>query len=222
MTVQTSENRRRVVVACDFDGTITQEDLGLATMGRFATGDWWAIETAWRDGEISSMECLQRQFAMVEASEEELHAFYQSVPIDEAFVPFVQACRAAGVDVAVLSDGLDFYIEIVLRRVGLADLPYVANHLRFENGEMVIEFPHQAADCSKCGNCKRDHARRLAGEYDVVAFVGDGHSDRCVAGHADPVFAKSHLREYCQSERIPFTPFETFADLLSVPRQWAD
>lgn len=222
MTIQTSEKRHRAVVACDFDGTITQQDLGLATMEHFAKGDWWAIETAWRDGEISSMECLQRQFAMVEASERELAAFYESVPIDEAFVPFVQGCRDGGVDVAILSDGLDFYITIVLRRIGLTEIPHFANHLRFENGQMVIEFPHQATDCSKCGNCKRDHARRLAGEYDVVAFVGDGHSDRCVVEHASPIFAKSHLRDHCLSERIPFTPFKTFADLLSVPRQLSD
>lgn len=206
------------VVACDFDGTITQQDLGLATMERFADGDWWAIETRWRRGEISSMECLQEQFGMVSAAEPELRAFYEEVPVDPAFPAFAEACCDAGVGLVVLSDGLDFYIKIVLARLGLGGVPYFANRLVFDRGRLVIEFPHRAADCDMCGNCKRDHVRRLGREYHTVAFVGDGHSDRCVVRHASRVFAKSHLREYCLRERVPFTPFESFADLLWVPK----
>ena len=205
------------MVACDFDGTITLEDLGVATMERFAKGDWWAIETAWREGKISSIECLQRQFAMVDAPIEQLEAFYRTAAADTTFPPFVRECEARGVDVVVLSDGLDFYIDIVLAGLGLSHLPRLANHVNLDRGGFEIEFPHRAPDCERCGNCKRDHVRRLAGTHDVVAFVGDGHSDRCVVRHARPIFAKAALRDYCLREQIPFTPFDRFADLMGVP-----
>ena len=208
---------RGAVVACDFDGTITRQDLGLATMEQFADGDWWAVETRWREGEISSMECLRRQFDMVKAAPEELRAFYEQVPVDPAFPAFAEACRGSGVGLVILSDGLDFYIDIVLERMGLGHVPYFANHLVFDGARIVIEFPHRAADCSMCGNCKRDHVKRLRRQYDTVAFIGDGHSDRCVVRHASPIFAKSHLSEYCLRERVPFTRFESFEDLLWVP-----
>ena len=205
------------VVACDFDGTITCEDLGVATMQRFAHGDWWSLELAWRNREIDTVTCMQRQFAMVEASEAELRTFYQQAPVDEGFVPFVQACRRAGVDVVVLSDGLDLYIHIVLARLGLADLPCHANHAWFEAGRLRLAFPHRSRDDAQCGNCKRSHVDRLAAHYAKVAYVGDGFSDRCVVEHARPVFAKSHLAEYCQAHALAFTAFTSFADLLSVP-----
>jgi 2,3-diketo-5-methylthio-1-phosphopentane phosphatase len=209
--------RNGAIIACDFDGTITTEDLGLATMHRFAVGDWWSLELQWRNREIGSSECLQRQFAMVKASEDELRAFYQQAPVDQDFVHFAAACRKLGLDLVILSDGLDLYIRIVLERLGLADLPCFANQAHFEAGALRLGFPHRAADCSLCGNCKRDHVRRLARHYATIAYIGDGYSDRCVAGHVRPLFAKGHLREHCQEHGIPFTAFDTFRDLLPLP-----
>ncbi len=207
----------RAAVACDFDGTITREDLGVATMERFAEGDWWAIETRWRRGEISSIQCLREQFALVRASEPELRAFYEQVDVDPAFPEFAERCARRGVALTILSDGLDFYIDIVLARLGLSHLPYYANHAEFRGGRLVIEFPHRAADCAQCGNCKRDRVLRLARRFGRVAYVGDGHSDQCVVRHARPIFAKGHLAAYCRREGVAFTEFESFADLLDAP-----
>jgi 2-hydroxy-3-keto-5-methylthiopentenyl-1-phosphate phosphatase len=51
-------------------------------------------------------------------------------------------------------------------------------------------------------------------------LVGDGRSDNCLASRADVVFAKSTLAAYCQKSRIPFHPFNSFADVLAAVRKW--
>ncbi|MBM4083737.1 MAG: HAD-IB family phosphatase [Planctomycetes bacterium] len=212
--------RLKRVFCCDFDGTISREDLGLATMRRFAPPEWWDFEQRWRRREISSVECLQAQFGMVKATERQLVDFYRHAKIDPRFKDFCRACKRRGIRVVVLSDGLDFYIERILRRLGLRDVPYFANHMEFVDGRMVFGFPHRNRSCGMCGNCKRRHVARLRKQYDWVGYVGDGHSDRCVvtAGSqrqrlVDEIYAKDALAEHCAEHGIPFHPFRGFRDL---------
>ena len=180
-------NRKKAIFCCDFDGTITSEDLGVATMKRFAPPEWWDYELRWRQGEISSIECLQRQFGLVDASEDELREFYLAQPVDETFGAFAEACERAGIGILILSDGLDFYIDIILERMGLSHLPYRSNRFEIRDGRQHIEFPHRSDECAMCGNCKR--------------------------AHVDVLYAKDALAEHCRKEGIAFRPFQCFADV---------
>lgn len=48
-----------------------------------------------------------------------------------------------------------------------------------------------------------------------MVFVGDGVSDLAAAREADVLFARRGLRleEYCQENKIPHIPFDTFKDI---------
>lgn len=52
-------------------------------------------------------------------------------------------------------------------------------------------------------------------EIPLIVFIGDGVSDLAAAREADVLFARRGLRleKYCLEHGIPYTPFDTFADV---------
>lgn len=53
------------------------------------------------------------------------------------------------------------------------------------------------------------------GTIPLIVFIGDGVSDLPAARQADVLFARRGLRleEYCVENKIPYIPFDTFADI---------
>jgi len=203
-------------ILCDFDGTISVEDITDALLVRFARPGWEDIEQAWKRGEIGSRECMARQIALLDASRDELDAHLDDMAIDRAFPVFAAAVREAGVPLTVLSDGLDYSIRRILANHGIKDLPVVANRLVAE-GERGwrLEFPYSSPDC-RSGNCKCASAGSAHADRRRVLVIGDGASDFCVSGEADLVFAKHRLIEHCRAAGIPYVPITSFADALDL------
>lgn len=203
-------------ILCDFDGTISVEDITDSLLERFGRTGWQALEQAWKRGEIGSRECMAEQVRLLDASGAELDAHLDAMPIDRAFPAFVAATREAGVPMTVLSDGLDHAIRRVLGQHGLGDLPIIANRLSpvGERG-WRLDFPYSHASC-RSGNCKCASASGAHAERRRVLVIGDGTSDFCVAGEADLVFAKHRLIEHCRSAGIPYVPITGFADALEL------
>jgi len=207
----------RDAVLCDFDGTVTLEDTGLATMEAFGREGWWEIEFAWRRGEISSMECLSGQFALADVTPEQYRRFIESQPVDPAFPELVRLCEQVGARFVILTDGLDLYIRWILEKLGLTELEVSSNEGRFDGaGRIVCGFPHQHPVCKLHGNCKLAHLFRTRRTSRRIIYVGDGYTDRCPAASADVVFAKDVLRDYCEDAAIPAMPFDTLADVISI------
>jgi len=205
-------------ILCDFDGTVSVEDITDSVLERFGRPGWQAIEQAWRRGEIGSHDCMAQQVALLEASREEMDAHLDNMSIDRAFVHFVAAAREAGMPLAIVSDGLDYAIRRILGNNGLGDLPIIANRLEAVAArEWQLEFPYGNADCRvAAGNCKCSCAGRARTEQRRVLLIGDGASDFCVAGEADLVFAKHRLIEHCRSAGIPYVPITGFADAIDL------
>ncbi|MCX6133978.1 MAG: MtnX-like HAD-IB family phosphatase [Ignavibacteriales bacterium] len=205
-------------VFSDFDGTIALEDVGSQLFRRFAGSKADEIVLHLLDGTISARECLTQECGAVEdAPLGELEQFVNQFSLDPAFEVFVEFCRHRNIPVVVLSDGLDFYVDRLLRKHGLGDLPYFSNHLDLvDHGgvtKLVPSFPHTDAECLTCGNCKRNHLLTLSGDDDIIVYIGDGISDRCPVRFADIVFAKGRLIRYCQEQNISYHEFNTFDDV---------
>lgn len=209
------------VVFCDFDGTITEVDVTDVILTELAHPSWREVELEWVRGAIGSRECLERQMALVVASQRQLNQLIDAVPIDPHFAAFFRALRRRGVPVYVVSDGFDYVIRRVLRRAGLRDrfqngANLFASVLRFEKEKLVTAFPHAAPSCRHgCATCKPGLLRRLGRGRRPAVFIGDGLSDRFAVEKADVVFAKRQLVAYCREKGVACRPFEDFADVLS-------
>ncbi len=210
------ENPHRFKIFVDFDGTITKKDVGenmFLTFGDPQTAR--EIVDRWIAGEINSKETWQQLCETIPSLDlNEFDKFIDKMEIDETFFDFVNYCEENGHDIFILSDGLDYYINRILKRYGLERLPLFSNRAKFEGGKIYPIFPYTDEMCDKCANCKRNHVISNSADYDVTVYIGDGFSDTCPAQYTDFIFAKKSLLKFCERERISYFPFENFNDVM--------
>jgi 2,3-diketo-5-methylthio-1-phosphopentane phosphatase len=149
-------------------------------------------------------------------SEPDVRKFALSQEIDDNFSGFVDLCKCRDFGLAILSDGLDYYIRLILNKFGLGRLSFFSNVLRFRDGKLAPEFPYFDRGCGKCGNCKRFHLKNLRGKDQKVVYIGDGLSDRCAVTEANVVFAKNDLSAFCRREGIRHHRFRDFGDVSEM------
>ena len=206
---------RKIVVLCDFDGTVAEKDVGDLLFRRFGGPRGHDAASSWMRGEISSKECLEIQLASSMCSPEDIQTFARACRLDPYFRDFHDFARRRGIEVVVLSDGLDFYIERMLTRQGCGGVEFYANRLCIEeDGAMHVEFPwYNLRECTECGCCKTHHLYRYRQRGYFIVYVGNGMSDRCPSENADLVFAKGVLLEHCREKRIECIEFRNFRDV---------
>jgi 2-hydroxy-3-keto-5-methylthiopentenyl-1-phosphate phosphatase len=217
--------RRPWAVLCDFDGTAITEDLGDKVSQDFAGYQVWRqAEDAYRAGACSLGELIERIFAPITASRDEIAAFARSrAVLRPGFERLVAACRTAGRPFVLCSAGLDIYIEPVLERLA----PELRTHIQLRTNRatcspqgLTVEFhpvgEAVGAGCGNCGFCKGPVVRELQADGHRVMVFGDGVADRCAADAADFVFARDRLVDYCRHRRIAHLPFETFDDAIAA------
>lgn len=211
---RTRGNRFKMRVLCDFDGTITRQDSTDFVLEALAVPPWRVLQSEWEAGRLSGAECMRGQVALIGGSAAELDAVLDRVQLDPGFVTFADWCEARGLELNIVSDGVDYFIARILARHGLERLPVTANRLAGAPGGWTLEHPPKPADCAaRAGVCKCAAAPRPPTDETVV-FVGDGRSDFCVAGRADVLFAKGVLAAHAQALPKAYLPFDTFHDVL--------
>jgi len=194
-------------VLVDFDGTACLHDVAEHLMDRFGEPSWRDYDVAWANGEITTPDALRAQVAPFTAHIDELIAYaLEHCPVDPTFPGFVQWCRANDVLVTIVSDGLGLYVEPMLAASGIQSVRVITND--WAAGTMA--FPNGNPGCDRCGTCKMLEVQAAT---HPVAFVGEGYSDRYGALYADLVFAKDALVALCNSDGVPFVPYEDFDDV---------
>ena len=205
-----------IVVICDFDGTVTDKEASLAILRRFAPGRWERYEKPWLERKISTHDCLGYQFTMMDASVEEMSRFAAGeISLRNGFKKFVTWCRKKGIGLVISSAGVEFYIRAILKKNGLVDVSYIADRNHWVEGiGHIAEEGLYNADCDWCGNCKLELIKLYRSRGAKVVYVGDGKTDECPCAHADEIFARAGLRDFCAREKIDnCMPFETFDDV---------
>jgi 2-hydroxy-3-keto-5-methylthiopentenyl-1-phosphate phosphatase len=209
-------------VFVDFDGTITQQDIGNAFFRKFVGEEYDGFLREYKEERISARECFWRGVkAIGELKREDAAAFVKSYPIDETFRKFVAYCRSQRIEFHILSDGLDFYIKEILAQNGLEGISVFANALEFvpsarkHSDSLTVTFPYTDAECERCACCKRNIMLTRSGEEDIIVYIGEGYSDRCPVQYADIVFARDALQTYCQEQNISYFLYSTFDDVIA-------
>ena len=205
-------------VFCDFDGTLTIEDVGNRLFGRFAGEAAESIVREYHAGRMNARECLRLECAALRVIRPEaIREFALQFPLDPFAGELVRFCSSKGIALTILSDGLDLYVDPILAKANLGDLPRFVNHGSFvetkEGTTLVPSFPYRDEHCDLCGNCKRNHIVTRSADDDLVVYVGDGISDRCPVRYADVVFAKHNLIQYCQEQNISYFEFRHLGDV---------
>lgn len=208
----------RLRVFCDFDGTVAKKDVGRELFLHFLGPRAEEIGRAYRENRITARECLRSQAELVAGvTREDVGAFVDQFDVDDYFGEFRTFCTLNEIPLVILSDGLDFYVERILRSHGAGDCDFFANHAEFVStdgvGKLEVSFPYTDSECDLCGNCKRNHMLTQTSDDESIVYVGDGISDRCPVRYADIVFAKRDLIRYCQQENISYFEYATFREV---------
>lgn len=208
---------KKIIILTDFDGTITKMDVGTALVENFGPKGWKRYEEKWIQGEIGSRYTLEYFYENMTQTTQQLIDFIDSnIEVDESFYDFYSYCRNNKIDLYIVSDGMNFYIDFILKKNKLDDIPYFSN-LYIDNGSYVkTKFPYFNEQCGMCGNCKSDQLQKFLDKETYIIYIGDGYTDRCVSGKADLVFAKNDLEKYCRNNNIDYIPYNNFSDVLEV------
>ncbi len=200
----------RTSVFIDFDGTITTQDVGVHVLSRTAPDEWRTIDEQFRHGVIDSRECILDEWELVEGDESTLRAIAAEVPLDPGVGPLVDALRAAGAELTVVSDGFGFYVQDAVRSFGLDVL---TNAVDFTTRELLFPNEDRCCPCASCGTCKQAPIKDAHHRGQTTMLIGDGASDRKAALLADVVFAKGTLASWCEAFGVECTPFEMLVDV---------
>ncbi len=209
---------RHAQVWIDFDGTITKQDVLDKLIERYALDDSWKhVEARWQRGEIGSRQCLTEEFALIRIGQSELRNFLDTIAIDRGLLALLKVLGENRVPAAILSDGIDSFIQHILRREGITHLPARSNAIRHEANRLEMHCPHADKNCeSAAAHCKCASATALRLPERKTIYIGDGRSDLCPARKADVVFAKGALASALAAEAKAFCPFETLDEIAAI------
>ena len=97
---------------------------------RFAE-DWEEIDRSYSAGEVGSRAAYRRIAPLFRANRSQVLDFVlRRERLDPFFPEFLSFCRGRKIDLKIVSDGLDVYIEAILRKYGL-DVEFYSNRLVF-------------------------------------------------------------------------------------------
>ena len=208
------------LVQCDFDGTVTEEDVSFEMLDAYASGDWRQILREYQEGRISVGRFNSEAFGMVKADEESLLAVAKGkVKIRPGFRELVDFCRRTSFRFVIVSNGLDFYIKQILRDIGTGDIEVFAAQTLFHPDGISVQYV--GPDGSHLDdNFKDSYVNSFLDQDYRMVYVGNGASDISPARRCHHVFATGNLLDLCQQANLECIPFADFNEIVRVIQRW--
>jgi 2-hydroxy-3-keto-5-methylthiopentenyl-1-phosphate phosphatase len=204
----------KTLIQCDFDGTITEEDVSFFLLDTFAQGDWRALLREYKDKKISVGEFNTRAFAMVKNNKAALlEEVKVKTKVRAGFQELVSYCQKKGFRLVIVSNGLDFYIKSVLKDLGLENIEVHAAQAAFYPEGMKVQYVGPDGKILE-DSFKESYIKSFLELRYRVIYVGNGDSDFPPAKYAYYVFATGDLLAYCRENHLKHKPFDNFFDIV--------
>jgi 2,3-diketo-5-methylthio-1-phosphopentane phosphatase len=222
-TDATSANGRpHPVVLTDFDDTAAAQNVAEMLLNQFGDPDWKDVRQSFRDGQLSLKDYQEITFRNINADRATMQSYVKEhANLRPFFKDLWGFCQSNGIQMAVVSQGLDFYIQAVLEREGVGRVPVYAVDTKFEGGEISYHYNHTDLGKEDEGNSKGFVVQSFQKKGAYVFFAGDGHSDLEAARVADVTFAHRNLATFCDDEKIVYQPFKDFRGMLVAVRNYS-
>jgi len=216
-----ANGRLHPVVLTDFDDTAAAQNVAEMLLNQFGDPNWKDVRQRFRDGRMSLKEYQEITFRDINADRATMQAYAKDhANLRPFFKELWRFCQSNGIPMAVVSQGLDFYIQAVLDREGVANVPVYAVDTEFEGGKISFHYNHTIPGKEEAGNSKGFIVESFQQKGAYVFFAGDGHSDLEAARVANVTFAHRNLANFCDDEKIPYQPFEDFKGVLVAVRNY--
>jgi 2-hydroxy-3-keto-5-methylthiopentenyl-1-phosphate phosphatase len=206
----------KTLFQCDFDGTITPEDVSFMILDAFGSRDWRRILEQYKEGRISVAQFSARAFSAVKADEETLVRFVRDrAEIRPGFTDLLAYCQRRGFRFVIVSNGLDFYIKTVLSCLD--------THHNIEVFAARTGFGARGIEARYLGpwgepledGFKESYLGSFRESGYRVIYAGNGFSDIAPASQAYHVFATGELLTACKEKNLSCTPFNDLGDIVA-------
>ena len=209
-------------VLTDFDDTAAAQNVAELLLDRFGHPNWHEVRQRFRDGQITLKEYQEITFREIQAGPEEMGRYVKdNANFRPHFRELWHYCRDQGIPMAIVSQGLDFYIDALLEKEGLTGVPVYAVNTRFTPQGITYQYDYTHPGREELGNSKGLVVDRFRQKGHHVFFAGDGSSDFEAAEHADVVFAHRALARHCKEQNIPFRDFKDFEEMHRAVREYS-
>ena len=210
----------RPAVLTDFDDTAAQQNVAELLLHRFGSPGWEDVRRRFRAGEMSLKDYQEITFREIRADVAAMQAYVKErANLRPGFGEMWRFCQERDIPVAVVSQGLDFYIEALLQKEGFPQVPVYSVNTSFNGQGIEYHYRHAYPGQEQRGNSKGLIVERYQQRGHHVIYIGDGRSDFEAAVRADLVFAHRVLAEECRREGIPYRDFHDFGDVLAALRE---
>jgi len=204
----------RTLVQCDFDGTITQKDISFLLLDAFTDGDWRQLLAEYRESKIPVGSFNTKAFAMIKTDGQTLIEFVQrEAKIQAGFHELLAFCHKKDFQFVIVSNGLDFYIDTILRNIGVDNIQVFAAQTQFSPRGLEVKYIGPEGNQLQ-NDFKEAYTRLFLKRGYRIVYVGNGLSDIPAARLSHHIFARDELLIGCKGINLNCTPFIDLNDVV--------
>ncbi|MBN1691944.1 MAG: HAD-IB family phosphatase [Dehalococcoidales bacterium] len=208
----------KTAIQLDFDGTVTEEDVSFLLLDEFAGSRWRKYLDEYSSGKKSVAAFSKAVFGMIKANEKALTDFVFNSPrvkVRPGLRGFIDYCKNKRIKIIIVSHGLTFYIEAILKKLDIKGLEIHAAENVFSPDGMKVRYLGPDGRELDDG-FKEAYTDMLKQKGYQVVYIGDGNSDIYPSRKADYICATAQLLVRCRDEKLKFYPFNDFYDVIKV------
>ena len=209
---------KKLVIFSDFDGTITERDVIVMIMEKFAVPEWVDIkDKILYERTITLKDGVEKLFGLIDSKKkDEIVKFaVKEAKLRNGFKDFLDFCKSEKIEFNVVSGGLDFFIEAVLESFK-NKLKIYCNGTKLNSNKIKIHYKYLPKNCTLCGDCgccKIEIIEQYPRDRYVRVLIGDSLTDLAPSKVVDIVFARSDLIKYLEQEKISYVAFKDFNEV---------
>ncbi len=211
----------KIAIQIDFDGTVTVEDVSFLLLDTYVGSAWREHLEEYDSGRIPVGAFNKRVFGMMQADRQTMTDWVltsERVIIRPGFRDLMEYCTSKDYKIVIVSNGLRFYIEAILEKLGLAGIKdleiYAASNEFYPGGVKVAYIGPDGAELE--AGFKEAYTGMLVKQGYSVIYMGNGNSDIYPSRLAKYVFATDQLLKRCRAEKLDCFPFNDFFDVIKV------
>jgi 2-hydroxy-3-keto-5-methylthiopentenyl-1-phosphate phosphatase len=206
-------SKKPTLIQCDFDGTVTVGDVSFLILDEFTGTGWRQLFEEYMQGKMSVNAFNAAAFSRVRVNRETLDSFVrQKVVMRPGLPELLAVCRERGFSFKIVSNGMVFYIDTILKMLGLTDVEFVAAQAILKPEGMKAWYAGPDGELLENG-FKEAYTRRFLEQGYRVVYIGNGTSDFPPARMCQHIFAIDNLLKECVSAGVPHTPFTDLYDV---------
>ena len=210
----------RPAVLTDFDDTAAQQNVAQLLLDRFGDPTWQDVRQRFRSGELTLKQYQEIVFHNIQADKATMQAYVKEhANLRPYFKELWEYCQHQDIPMAIVSQGLDFYIQALLDKEGHGRVPIYAVNTSFTSQGISYRYHYTRPGEEIHGNSKGLVVDRYRNDGHYVIYAGDGASDFEAIGRADLLFAHRVLAQECQRRDMPYRLFTDFGDMLQAVQE---